>query len=214
MGPISPAAKKPAIGSGPKARAIASASWCGWLNIRVPRPLQVKSRPPWRRRVLCGSAGQKLLQFGIGGFLVADVKLHGLAGADVVADRDRTAARIDADDVAHEKISLLEPLLVLADDAADVQRRLHQPLLASGQGVEDLAKLHQGRLAAQLVNDVSLGLGDDEWLADRAAALRDDRPHADRAGHVDGDRSFGQCLPAKDQPVVAWLVRRRWPCRR
>ena len=49
-------------------------------------------------------------------------------------------------DVANQKIALLEPLLVFADDAADVQRPLHEPLLARRQRIEDLAKLHHAGL--------------------------------------------------------------------
>jgi hypothetical protein len=97
--------------------------------------------------------------------------------------------------------------LVFAHDAAHVQGPLHQPLLASGQDVEDLAQLHERRFASQFVNDISLCLGDHQRPTNRAAALRDDGPQADRTGNERGDGSFNDRLLAIDQSAAARLVR-------
>src|SRR5207302_7503305 len=45
-GPISPAAKKPAVGAPPSSRSIASASWSAMPNIALPRPLHENTTAP------------------------------------------------------------------------------------------------------------------------------------------------------------------------
>jgi len=46
IGPISPAAKKPARGIQPSSSSIVDASWSATPNIRRPRPLQVNNSAP------------------------------------------------------------------------------------------------------------------------------------------------------------------------
>src|SRR4029077_2687508 len=46
IGPISPAAKKPASGMPPSICSIVDASWSATPNIRRPRPLQVNNNAP------------------------------------------------------------------------------------------------------------------------------------------------------------------------
>src|SRR5436190_13461258 len=110
-------------------------------------------------------SSEKLLELGIGGFLVSDVKLNGLADPDVIGDGNGPGG-VAADDVADQKVPLFEPVLIFADDAAQVGRPLDEQFFPIGKFVENLLELDQSRLATELVNDVPLGLRDDEVLAD------------------------------------------------
>src|SRR5262249_26318909 len=136
---------------------------------------------------------------------VTNMELHGLPWAYVVANCDCAAIGVDADHVADEKIALLESLLIFADDAADVQRLLDQPLLACWQRIEDFAELDHRGFAAQLVDDIPLGLGHHKRPANGAATLGDDRLQSHRAADVQGDGALDVCGWAEHQAIFAGL---------
>src|SRR5204862_4477156 len=107
--------------------------------------------------------------------------------------------------VANQKVALLKPLLVFTHDAANVQGSLHKALFARWQRIEDFAELHERRLAAQLVDDVSLGFCDHKRTANRATTLRDDGLEPHRPANVQSDRSFSKGIGAQEQTIFAWL---------
>src|SRR4029079_11460119 len=113
--------------------------------------------------------------------------------------------RIAPDDIADQKIPLLEPLLIFADHAAKMGGSLHEELFAVGELVKDFLELNQSRLAAELVNDVPLRLGDDEVPADGAAALGDDGSQANRAPDEGARKALRHTLAAQDQPIFPGL---------
>src|SRR5438552_4098039 len=63
-----------------------------WLR-KHPRATAIarKEQCSSRGRAVILRPAQELLELGVGSFLIADMKLHGLAGSDVVANRDRAA---------------------------------------------------------------------------------------------------------------------------
>ena len=73
-GPSSPAAKNPAIGTGPRCSVSTRTSWWGAPNSRVPRPLQVKTRAASARRAV-----DQRVEVLVGGGGVAEMELHGRA---------------------------------------------------------------------------------------------------------------------------------------
>src|SRR5207253_1330067 len=105
------------------------------------------------------------MQVFVGRCRVPDVELNRLAYADQVGDGQRAAVLIDTEHVANEKIAALEFVLVLIDDAADMQTMLKELLIFGLQFRVDLLQVKKRRPAAQLQNDVFLGLGDDQAAA-------------------------------------------------
>src|SRR5665213_95318 len=118
------------------------------------------------------------------------MKLHGLARAHVVCQRDRPAFLIYADDVSDQEIAPAKLLAVFADGATDQQPVLQQLLLVVAHRGNDIPqRLHRGT-AAKLLDDVIMRFGDDERLADRPAALADDGLDFDGAAETDADEAF------------------------
>lgn len=68
-------------------------------------------------RLLPFGSCEKLFQFSVRRFLVPNVELHGLTDTDVICYGDRSGW-IAADDIANQKITLLEFVLILADYTA------------------------------------------------------------------------------------------------
>ena len=66
------------------------------------------------------------------------MKLHRLAWANVIPNRNRARIRVDPNHIPHQKVTLLKPLLILAHHSPYMQRPLHQPLLARRQRVKNL----------------------------------------------------------------------------
>ena len=110
---------------------IAFASWCG----EHPRPAPVAAEQQPAR---CGSGGEgtgeQRAQVFIGGVGVADVELHGLTGADQVAEGEGSALTVGSDHVRDQEVATVETLLVLTHRQADMNPPLDQ-LLVGGFGI-------------------------------------------------------------------------------
>ena len=167
----------------------------------MPRPLQVNSRAarhrPSRRS---WHAAQQRVEIFVGG----------------AARRGRETARSGRR--ARSRRSAIAPVsgsapctlrtrksprpkwsLILVDHLAHVQPRGASSARRC-EAVKDLLQLRQRRLAAQFEDHVSLGLGDDQRAADRAAALADDGAHAQRSVHQHGHGAAVErpCRPEAD----------------
>ena len=92
-------------------------------------------------------------------------------------------------------------LLVLVDHPADVQAVLDLLLVVGGELLEHLAEDLERGAAAELADDVLLGLGDDHGVADRPAALADDRPDRDRAAEQHGHGAVVKRLAVEHELV-------------
>ena len=176
-----------------------AASWSGSPKKRAPRPLQVNTRAPSRR-----ARREELPQVLVGRRGVADLELHGRADLDqsptAIAPTSRSAPRT----LRIRKSPRLKSAL-----CSSTTRPRCRPFEASarssgGSGAHALDQPVERGLAAELVEDVALGLGDGERLADRAAALGDDRARSARAGSSEhADRAVGDDLVVEHQPVAA-----------
>ena len=165
----------------------------------MPRPLQVKSRAPTGRPdgLLCR---EQAAQVFIGGFGVADMELDGLANTDDVGDLDGPGI-IGPHHVAHQEVAALECALVLVDHPADVQAILNSPLIVAGKLLKHVPQHLQRGAAAQLADDVLLGLGHDHRVPDRAAALAHDGCDRQRTAEQHRHRSIGKCLTVEHELI-------------
>jgi hypothetical protein len=123
--------------------------------------------------------------------------------------RTRKPTQAKAHHAPHEEIAAAEVQPGLVDDTADLQPPPHQlPLLVGGGGGRLLEPL-QRRLAAELEQEVPVGLRDDVRLPHRPAALGDDRADLDAAGQHRPHRSGVGELVVEHQAVAAGLHGRR-----
>ena len=99
-GPISPAAKQPAVGMGPRRSTIAAASWSGPPNRRVPRPVQVNSRAASALQPASVPA-----QILVGCRRVAQVELDGHPDRHDVTDGDGSASAVGSEDLADQEVA-------------------------------------------------------------------------------------------------------------
>src|ERR1700730_7887609 len=129
IGPISPAAKKPASGIPPSSSSMVDASWSATPNIRRPRPLH---RPA---------------QFFVGARRVADLELHGRADLDDIADLDHPGRLVGAEQPADQEVALCRSRQMLVDDDPDPQAAAEQFLLAGRPPHDDLTQALQRRAA-------------------------------------------------------------------
>src|SRR5262249_58027246 len=97
---------------------------------------------------------------------------------------------VTADDVADQKVSALESLLVFVDHPSDMKPLPDKLLILLGQAREDLANHLDDRAPAELADHVLLGPGHDQGAADRAAPLPDDRPNGQRSSQLECDRAL------------------------
>ena len=141
-GPISPAQNAPASGIGPRSSSTRPASWSGTPKRCRPRPLHVNSRA-----ASASTPGEQLPEVLVGRVGVADVELHGLADADLLADRERARALVGAEQVADEEVAPAELGLVLVDDEPDVQAAAEQLALLLRGGAGELLEALDRRLA-------------------------------------------------------------------
>ncbi len=139
-------------------------------NRRVPRPLQVN-----KRRAARGGGGfgiaQQLAKILVGGLGIANMKLHGLPGAYVIAQGDCAAVWIGADDVAHEEVTAAEFVLVLAHRLSHVQAAADEGFFVVAERFINLLQSGHRGLAGEFEDHVAVGLGNDKGPADGAAAL-------------------------------------------
>src|SRR3989442_12338038 len=142
----------------------------------------------------------KILARGLG---VADLELNRLPDLHHVADRDRAGVAVDADEVADDEVAAAQLGLQLGRGLPDMEAAPHEELVAlARRAVELLDPLDRG-LAAELEYDVLLRARHGERLADRPAALRDDRARAARALEDRADCALAQRLVAEDEPRAA-----------
>ena len=152
-GPISPAQNAPASGTGAEqlldhAGVVVRARGRGGC----PRPLHVNSSAASPRTPV-----EQRAQVLVGGVGVPHLELHGRADVDALADRERAAALVGAEHVAHEEVAAVEVELVLVDDDADVQAVAHQLAFVVGRGLHELLQARHRGLARELVDEVALG---------------------------------------------------------
>ena len=126
------------------------------------------------------------------------MELHRLAHLDVIADRDGARVGVGADHAADEEVALARFGAVLVDDHPDLQALGQQFLVPAGQRGGHLAQPRQRRAPAELVDHVALGPGDDERVAHRAAALRDQRVDLG-VRQVSADGAAGQHPAVQEQ---------------
>ena len=88
------------------------------------------------------------MQVFVGRCRVPDMELNRLAYADQVGDGQRAAVLIDTEHIANEKIAALEFVLVLIDDAADMQTMLKELLIFGLQFRVDLLQVKKRRPAS------------------------------------------------------------------
>src|SRR6185295_9911998 len=105
------------------------------------------------------------------------------------------------------EIAAAESFFVLAEHLADVQTVAAQNLFLRRERLEGLLEPRHRRRAAEFADDVGFGFGNDERLADRATALRDDAADADAAGDECGHGAGVEFLTADEQPIFARAAR-------
>ncbi len=190
-GPNSPWAKKPASGIVPTSAENRPRVMIGPAKeARAPAIATEKERGGRGRFVHLFINLQKCVQILIGGGRVAHMKLDRLPDAHAVGDRQGAGRVVQAHDIADQKIAAAKSVLILADDAADVQAVLNQVPVARLEFLPNLLQLRQGCFAAQFQDDIFPGFGDDQRPADGAATLRNDAARLDRATHQHADSAF------------------------
>src|SRR5689334_3785 len=123
------------------------------------------------------------------GLRVAHQELHRHAHADrAVPDRDRALLRVEAHQPAHQEVAAREAALARVDRQPQEGLAREQLSLGLGERAHGLHQRLDRLLRAELEQEVLLAAGDDPGLADRTAALADDRAHLDVAldRHADG----------------------------
>ena len=120
-----------------------------------------------------------------------------------VRDGDRVALGVDAHDVAHEQIARLEVALGGIGRDADERAALEQRALVRVELFDQLEHQLRGRASAQSRDLVLLARGDDQRLANRAAALAHDRPQLDIPFDGDGERAPVEGFGVVEQPALA-----------
>ncbi len=162
-----------------------------------------RPRPPRRlRRDAARVAPELLVEVLPRGVRVAQHELQHLVLARVGADRQRPRVLVGADDVAHQQFPVAERGLPLAHLEPDEERMAHQRLLAFSRHLEDLAQHLHRRGAAERVDDVVLALGDRHRVAERPAALRDDRVDREVAVQCDADGAGAEELLVEEERVL------------
>ena len=111
------------------------------------------------------------------------MKLDGLAGPHQVADGDHTRVGIGPHHIADEEVTTAECVAVFACHPTDMERRPHQLAVNLIEVAIHLPQPLERRHTAELDDQVLLRLGDHKRPSDRAAALRDDRPHPNAPPH-------------------------------
>ena len=139
-------------------------------------------------RTGAGGPPKQFDQIVVGGGGIPDMKLHGLPGPDAVADGDHAGLGVSSDNISHQKVTPFEAVLILAGNPADMERAADQLSVVIVEGAVELLKLCESWLPAKCEDHVVFGFGDDERLADRPAALRDDRPDANVTANDDADQ--------------------------
>ena len=191
-GPISPAQKKPAVGT---PSAVLEG---GRVVVRNLEHVGAASVAGEEQRA-CGAVraerlsldAQRLAEVLVRGRGIADMQPHGLAHSDRLADRDRSRLSVGTDDRPHQEVASLVLGAVLVDDQPDQHTRRRHPPLFFWEGRDHLAEPLHRRLACELADHVGLGGRDRHLRADRARPLGDagqhlcsPQSHRDRAVRV------------------------------
>ena len=157
-----------------------------------------------RRTVMfCAIRRQKKMEILTGGPGIPEMKLQRLAFLHLIADGNGAEALIGADQIAHQEVSPFESASMLVDDDPDMKGPVGVPALRPFQRLEHFLKTPECRLSAQLVNQISLRLGDDESFADRATALGNHGSHRHRAGQLNTDESSVEHLIVSQETIFA-----------
>ncbi len=141
---------------------------------------------------------------------VAHLELHDLADVDQITHRDHARVRIHADHTADAEVAGVVVVLLVVHHQTDVQPPgAQQGTIGLLHLVDQLLEPFGRRFAAQLEDPVAFRSRDREGVADRTAAVRDDRRQRVRGQHdthrtvlVDAivEQQAGAFLPSRHQP--------------
>lgn len=100
-------------------------------SIEESRATTVAGKKQTTRRVGARGSrfGKQRLQIFIGRLGVANMQLHRLANAQIIADRKGPEIWISANDVTNQKIATAKSILIFVDDSPNVQSLLKRSLL-------------------------------------------------------------------------------------
>src|SRR5687767_7400377 len=172
------------------------------------QPLAAAVAGEEQRRVGLGG-GEEVAQVLVGRAGVADLELHRPPDFDVVADGDGAAALVGSHHAPHEEIAPAGVESRLVDHTPDLQRPAHElALLVVGGRRRHLEPLESG-LAAELEDEVPVGLRHHVGLAHRPAALGDHGADLDATRQHHPDRPGVDHLVVEHQTVAARLHGRR-----
>lgn len=121
------------------------------------------------------------------GGAVSQLKLEGLSGAGPGTDDDSTALGVGSGNIADQEVTSGEfvPVFIGGQTDEDIAAGAFALLLAHGS--DDFVECSKGSLSSKLEDDVFLGTGDGEGLADGMAALTDGVAEGERTGKRDGE---------------------------
>lgn len=114
---------------------------------------------------------QQHLQIFLRGRSIPQVKLDNLTVLDGIANCNRTALGIDADNTANQEVTSSQGILLRVDGAADQQTVLEEGPIFLREPGEDFLDPHQRRLTVESQNDVASRCRDRECSANGTAAL-------------------------------------------
>ena len=137
---------------------------------------------------------------------VADMKLDRLARAHQISHRDHPRVGVGPHHVANQEITPLEVVLVFAGHASDMERVADELSVGRIEFAIHLPQPLERGPAAEFDDHVFLRLGDHHRPADRAAALRYDRPDPHAAADDEADGARVVRPRTDDERVAAGLV--------
>ncbi len=146
------------------------------------------------------------MEIFVGGMGIPDLKLNGLSFLDDVADDDGAGLLIGSEQVADQKIPSGELRALFIHRDTDMQCPLCLGAFIAAELSEHRLQTMQGGDSAEFLNYVVLRLRDDEAVADRATALRNDGANRDVAGQGDPDQSVGVHVIVEEQAILAEIL--------
>lgn len=154
--------------------------------------------------LVLGTVGsEEYLQVFAGRLRVAQMKLEGLTLLNDVTDGDGAGLLVRSDEIAYKEIAPLEAASMFIDDKADMQRPMGISPLRAVQRLECVLEAFERRFSAQFIDEIVLGPGHHESLADGTAALRNHRPNGEGPGELDTDESTFEGFFVQDEAIFS-----------
>ena len=177
--------------------ASVSASWSEVPNSPFPRPAHENSRIPIGPDSPALTFSEAKNEVFPGRLRITQLKLNGLADPWMSTHRKRTDLRVRPQDVADQKIALLEVLDIFGDSQSEEQIVPNRDtLLGRNAQKRRLQSLICGQVP-DFQDQVLLGLGDRRRIADRTTSLTDQRSDQESSLHCDRQyRRSGQISPS------------------